>query len=535
MKKSLWLVAAFLCYYSTSFSQEKNPLVDSREVITNALKKYKDGKYKEAVEIYKQVPESDTNYSMLLNGLILAYYSDSNYVMSQKLAEVGLKRFPSKAPEWNNLLANSLDDAGKKEEALVVYDKIIKSCPYNYVAWYDKGVTYYRLKRFKDATVCFTKALLINPYYSLAHYYLGKVEMEQGNLVNAMMAFMGNMLVYPSNANHLRSVQNLNSISEVNKDIVEFTKKYKPSAINDFDAIQEIITSKVALDKGYKLKIKLEDVITRQVQVLMEKVEFNANDKGFFMQFYAPLLQKVYKDGLFEPFVFYMFSDLNIEKVQDYNKHNKKDLDKMKTVVVDYFNQIRESQTLEFNQRSTVKERFIINDSKVVGKGTIETDNKGKARLVGYSEFYHNNGAFKAKGKYDNDGERTGLWEFYYDDGTLKEKTNYASGKAQGVTESWYDNGVVQIKSNYVDDKENGVYTSWFYNGLKKEDENYANGNITGNFAYYNKYGILNSSGKYTDQKIDGSLKKYFENGALSSVTNYEKGIANGAFKSYTN
>ena len=253
MIKYFCLLGLCLNFCSISFSQQNNPLIDSKEVIDNGLKKYKEGKYKEAIEIYGQVSESDTNYSSVLNNLILAYYYDSNYVMSQKLSELGLKRFPSKAPEWNNLLANSLDNAGKKEEALLVYDKIIKSCPYNYIAWYNKGITYYRLNKFKEAKDCFYKVLLVNPYYSFAHYYLGKIEMEQGNLVNAMMGFIGNLLVYPGNANNDIAIKHLNSISEVNKEIMGYTSKYKPSNTNDFDIIQEILVSKVALEKGYKL------------------------------------------------------------------------------------------------------------------------------------------------------------------------------------------------------------------------------------------------------------------------------------------
>lgn len=531
--QKILIVLCFSLFCVTVFAQENVPLVNSGDIIKKATKLHDDSKYKEAMALYAQVSKSDTNYNTVLYEMALTAYADSSFEASKKYALEGLKLFPYQDSKFYGILANALDELGKPDEAIAVYDTILAKYPNQYSAWFNKGIVYYKQKKYKEATASFQRTVLINSYYTSAHYFLGKIAMEQGNLPQAMLSFATNLIVNPNNKYASTIVGYLSAISTINKDVAGYIKLHKPSNQDDFEVAQEIITSKLALDKKYKLTVDLEDGIVRQLQVLMEKLEYNAGDKGFWMQYYVPMYQSIYKQKLLEPMVFYMFSGLNIKTVQDYNKRNKKELQGFFGVATDYLNEIRYTRTLQQTAREAVKDRYIFEDGSVYGKGQYELNAKGQKILKGYWEFYNDNGKISAKGKYNDAGDREGEWNFYYSDGVLKETSMYKNGKANGKSTVWHTNGLVYTTSNYVDDKEEGKEETWYFNGIKRSEETFKAGVKNGEYKYYNTSGYLTSSGKYLNDKYDGQNLNYHLNGKVSTSINYTDGLQEGTYKEF--
>jgi len=193
------IVLCFSLSYMTVFSQENIPLVNSGDILKKAVKLHDDAKYKEALALYAQVPKSDTNYNTVLYEMALTAYADSSFEVSRKYALEGLKLFPYQDSKFYGILANALDELGKPDESIAVYDTILAKYPNQYSAWFNKGIVYYKQKKYKEATASFQRTILINSYYTSAHYFLGKIEMEQGNLPQAMLSFTTNLLINPSN------------------------------------------------------------------------------------------------------------------------------------------------------------------------------------------------------------------------------------------------------------------------------------------------------------------------------------------------
>src|SRR5665213_1472185 len=348
----------------------QNPLVDSKAVIDTGLALHDSGKYKEAIAIYQKVPRSDSNYADVLHELILSYYKDSNFVEAEKYANTALSLYPDKNTDWYNLLADIYDDTKRTDLALNAYDTILAQNPYSYITYFNKGITLMRATKFDDAEINFEKCLLLDPYYSSAHYFLAQMELLKGNLVQAMMSFTTCLMVAPDNRYEKNAVSFLSSISEMNTTITDYLQKYKPGKEDNFDDIQDILVSKIALDSKYKLKAGLEDPIVRQLQVVVEKLEYNANDKGFWMQFYVPLFKSLWDNNLFEPMVFYSFSSVDLKKIKEYNEKEKKKIDIFSTAATSYLNEVRESNELNYNNRSNVVQKLYIKDYRISGKGS---------------------------------------------------------------------------------------------------------------------------------------------------------------------
>lgn len=558
-KNTLYALSfTFLFFFFSGFllAQQNNPLVNSGELIEKGIKLHEEEKYKDAIKLYTQIPRSDTNYHLALHEIILSHYADSNYKACLPLIDEGIKYYPDKMFRWLNHKANVLDDMGKQQEALAVYDTLIKNFPNNVSAYFNKAITLMRMEKYDEAIPYFQQVILIDPYYTSAHYHLGRLSYFKGNMVQAMMSFMTTMLVNPSNRFQKNVIGFMSSIAQVNDEATEALKKYKPSKTDQFDALQEIVVSKIALDKKYKPLTDLDDKIIRQIQVIVEKAEYNAGDKGFWMQYYVPLYRKAFDDGYFEPMINFMFNNLQIEEIQKYNKKNEKKIEAMATAVRAFLDEIKGTRVLEPNKREAVKIRYHYSDGNLVGKGEVIPDGK-EVLLKGPWEFYHTNGALSSKGNFDATGKKQGEWNYYYENSKLKEKNIFKDDKVEGLSLDYHDNGLMYVSASYKNSELQGLKKTWYYNGILALEEEYKDGKRNGLYRKYNNRGFLEMEAQYVDgkqtgkvkdyynsgklsgegalveDKFEGPLKTWHENGNVKSEGNYSKGNKIGLWKTY--
>lgn len=537
MTKTL-LVSAVLLITSGLVSAQsqrelKNPLVNSAEVIRKGVELHDAGKYKDAIAMYNTVSKSDTNYADILHETILSQYADSNYDGAEKTIKVAMDMFPEKKNEWMTFLADIYDDTRREDKAIGIYDEILGANKYDYLTFFNKGVSLFRQEKLDDAIKCFQQCVMLNPYYASGHYYLGLAALHKGNLVESLMSFSTTLLISPGGNKYKKTLVLLVALSQMNDDVMNYVKKYKPGREDNFQDLQDILISKIALDKKYKLKADLEDPIVRQLQAMLEKLEYNESDKGFWMQYYVPLYKKLWDEKQFEPLIFSMFSELQIDEVKSYQKKNKKHLTEMADISSNYFNDIRESQTLILSQRPTAKTRYYVKNYKIMGKGQYSKNDKGESMLTGDWEFYFSTGTLRSKGRYDDQGNRVGEWRYYYEDGSLKEVTNFRNDKAEGKSETWHDNGLLYISTNYKDNLTDGTETMYYYNGNLRSVIKYVANKKQGAAKYYAASGYLSTTVSYNDDKKQGEQIDYYRSGKIESKANYVNNEVDGEYKEY--
>ena len=436
MKPILFLV--LVVSFTAPKAQTNNQLINSGDLLEQGGKLYDDGKYKAAIEIFKKVPRSDTNYSRVLVALASATFSDSDYNGSIQYARLGLKLFPEGFTDWYNQEGNTLVEAGKKTEAMACYDSVLQRNPYAYVVWFNKGLCFFKMEKYPEAAACFKKTLLIYPFYTSAHYYLGKIYLKNGNLPAALYCFTTNLAINPDNRYRDNSVSALSSIANVKDEVATLAANAKPGGEDNFDLQQEILLGKIALDKQYKLQTDVEDPITRQLQVLFEKTDYNKNDDGFCMQFYVPFYKKIYNEGGFNTLVNFMFSGLNIKTVTEFNKKRKKEIEDYKVEAGAYLDSIKVTEVLNMGERAAAQVHYYFENGYMVGKGAWRNVS-GKQTFYGPWEFYYNNGQLKSKGNFTDHESKDGEWVFYYKNGQLKEHSILADDSLSGKSTTWFD------------------------------------------------------------------------------------------------
>lgn len=139
-------------------------------------------------------------------------------------------------------------------------------------------------------------------------------------------------------------------------------------------------------------------------------------------------------------------------------------------------------------------------------------------------EMFWESGNRAAKGAYNSDRERVGLWELFYKDGRLLQTINYKNGKADGNVVMYYPGTNVKLLDcNYKDAKLNGEYRKYFNSGLKMEVGNYKDGLKHGYYTYYNADGFKHAEGEYTHGRRTGDWIKY-ERGEIQDTVEYING-----------
>jgi len=531
MKYLLLLLFAAIVLPDLSFAQ-KIELINSGELIKSGTMVHDSGQYKKALSIYNKISRSDTNYVWSLYERAMTCEADSQYKQAISYCEEAFSLHEQKEyePDLYNIYGNTLHDAGQAEKALTVFDAAIAKYPSYALLYFNKGVVQLALKRYAEAEALFQKALMVNPYTYSAHYQLGLTALRQGKIIPAYLCFTGYLLMNPSGKYWSKSINLLSQLSKGTDEILEYKNKRTVNPDDNYQATEDIVLSKIALDKGYKPIIALDDQISRQIQAIFEKLEYNESSNDFYIQYYLPYYKKVFTEGKFEPFINHIFSNATVQMIQDYNKKNKKKMDDFVTDARVYFDLLRESRELSFKKRDQVSDRYYFESGKLAGKGVLT--NNGKT-LTGHWEFYYPAGNIKGWGEYNAQGNREGVWMFYYRSGTLQAREQYKNGKLEGVSDNYFENGNPSTHEPYVNGQLDGMATTYYYAGNVKSKGSYKLGKKDGEVRAYYSNGNLYTVDDYVAGVLTGTSKEYYKSGGIKETEQFVNGKGEGDFKSY--
>lgn len=557
LKSVLLLALLSASLYSYSQEDKKDPVhISSGDLLAKGTNLYDSSRYEQAIDVLKLVERGDTNYVRALYSLSLCYYAQEQYAKSTEYCRKALqlnKDFEKVQPELLNQYGNSLDADGKAEEALAVYDSAIRRYPVYVLFYINKGNSLLTQKRYREAEVVLQQGLMINPYSYGIHFRLGLAAMHLGKTIPAMFCFTTSLLISPDSKYHSKCVDNLSAISKNVDYIRGYVDERKEEPNENFRLLEEIIQARIAVNVKYKPITRLDDPLCRQLQVLLEKLDYNAADNDFYMQYYVPYLKSVYSNGQFENFINYIFSDVNVSLIQEYNKKNKKQIDAFTQQATAYFSAIRSSRELAYAKRGSVSTEWFYSDEGLDSHGKyIESEKK----TVGPWEFFYNAGNLKSKGLFDEQGKKDGPWIFYHPNGNIRAKEFYKHGLREGEQTYYFSNGVMSSRSTLKNDEAEGEAVSYFFSGAIKTIGRYHNGKedgkkigftYTGDTSYIENYvqGVLQgesrtwSNGRrnlveyFSNDTLNGPYRSYYGNGKLRAEGLYKSGRQEGDWKFY--
>lgn len=525
--KTIVSAIALLFFISTAFAQNVKP-VNSGELISEGIKLHDQEKYKEAAAVYRTIPRNDTNYVRSLYELAYTLSSDSSYDEALKICNEGLTKEDSEYElDFLVLRANIVDDIGDSKRALQLYDSALTKYPNYQGLFFNKAIALLHLDKNEEAEEVLKSLLLRNPYYSSAHYRLGNLALAKGQLIPAMMCYYTYLLVAPEGSYSSSSINLLAAISKGSDDALQYVSKRKMTPEGNLGLVEQIVTSKIALDKNYKVLTSLDDPVIRQLQVMMEKLEYEKDNPDFFMQFYVPYIKDIFNKKLFEPAVYTAFSGVTIDKIQDYLKKNSKETTKAAQSINDHFHLIRSTRVLDYSKRISASPIYNFDEGVCFAKGRVEGGNE-----VGEWDYYHKNGNRKAIGMFIN-GKKDGKWTYYYDNGKLSGYDNWENGEQVGEDLTYNKKGVLVTKANFVNGKLDGEKTSYYAIGHAYSITAYSNGVESGLYQEFHISGKKKIEASFAEGELNGTYKSFFQNGKTEIIASYNKGKLNGTYQSF--
>jgi antitoxin component YwqK of YwqJK toxin-antitoxin module len=513
---SIVTIALAICTNTNGVAQTID-LIDSKAVIEKGIKLHEDEKYDEAVIEYKKITDNDTNYVLASYELIITYMAQKKDSIALLLCDEILPLRSSYTPGLIATKANLLDNLKRSDEALKTYEEGQKRYPLNYSYYYESGVLKMRQKKYFEAYSWFEKSVKINPYHANTHYQMGLIALKQGKLIPCMLAWQYYLILDNSTDRAKQLINTLEAMSKNEYDMGEAEQIKEMDNFTDYSELEALVKSKVALSSKYKSETKLKFDLTKQLQLILEKIETSPSDKGFYAEFYAPFYKKIYANKMLDAFTYDILNGLNNEDVNSWMKKNKEKYNAFANFVANYVIENKTTYEEDLNGQKIKAQHYFNSNYKITSVGNVNSENKN----IGYWKYYYPSAIVKAEGPYNNTQQKDGVWKYYDNGGAITSLERVSNNKYEGSLETYYFNGAKSTTLNYKADVLEGEQTKYYSTGAKNTVYNYTNNKENGQRSQYYKNGKLEYEVNIVDGKFEGPCTTYHENGNIKSKSSY--------------
>lgn len=527
--------------------------VPSGDLISRGIELFGEGRYDEAVEVYKMVHENDSNYTLMLAELALAKIQLEQYDRAIYYTKKGLSQPTSYRQHLMRTMGTAYDLSGFTDETINIYQEAIDLYPYSYLLHYNLGVTFMKVERYHEAVKSFQEALRCNPYHASSHMLLGILMARQELFTKALLSLQTFLAIEPHSG---RSNQILVYVENICSNYLdpthgEFINPFTDNTL--FNEIDHLIKSKVVLNPRYQSPIPFDASLVKQTSMIFETLQFDVVSDDFWVEMYFPFYKAIRDENLLVPFLYTILRSTGRETVQEYieNRRNQAELNRF-YAAGPFLSQIREYRTIEINGEELKLACNYYDNGSLNTLGN--TDASGKA--YGLWQFFYPNGELMSVGYMIND-VKDGKWKYYDNRGLLEMVENYDNGILNGEFRNYHETERISLLANYVNDKIEGeaflfnifgdtiqIFTlketqlhgkakSFYSSSQLREDYYYDNNEIDGEFLLYHYNGELANKTNFKNGVKDGAYLEYFSNKMLSMKGYYVDGKEIGEWRSY--
>lgn len=541
--------------FSLSISNAQTLLeVDSKKIIEKGVEFHDSNKYQEAINEFKKVNKNDTNFVLACLELANSYIANGQDSLAIDACDQASVLPSSFSPNILLYKANALDDLKKSDEAIKLYEEGIKKYPLNNSFYYELGVLKYNQGKYQEANDYIVQSIKCNPYHAASHNQMANIALKQGKLIPAMLAWQFYLMI-DNSSNRARSI--IGELEKMAKNEYEFKDVLKVDGLSeqdDFSELEALVRSKAALSNKYKSKLKLNFSITKQMQLIFEKITTVKSDKGFYMEFYAPIFEAMNKKDYFEPYAYSILAGVDNGDVNSWMKKHKNETEEFARWFINFLGENFSTYETTLNGKK-INARHWYLSNKILSVGNKDA----MGGNIGYWNFYFSNGILRSEGAFNDINKREGIWKYYYPSGVIKDLENYKNGSIEGIVEEYYTNGSIQTQKNFLNSQLDGLQSLYYATGGKqntyeykagkqegKESNYYTNGKLKyellmtngkyeGPFIQYYKNGHIMEKSAFKDNNRSGNYESYYNypEKTLKAEANYDKGIAMGEYKSY--
>jgi Tfp pilus assembly protein PilF len=216
--KKICFVLLMTFFALNLFAQDKEQV---KKIVNEGIELHDKGDYAAAIRKYDEAlqidpDDFDANYEKSYS-----LFAAKNYEECIALCKVMIVKFANnyKTGAVYANYGNALDDMGKADEAIEQFTEGISKFPDSHLLYFNRGLAYMRLKKYKEAREDYVHTLAINPLHPSSNYYLAQL-LQNENRIPAMLAFVTFIAIEPQSDRTAKAAQAINQImySNIKKD-----------------------------------------------------------------------------------------------------------------------------------------------------------------------------------------------------------------------------------------------------------------------------------------------------------------------------
>lgn len=547
--KSLFISLTLLVTATLTAQTDYSAVYNSKEFIKNGVKLYEEQKYDAAIKEYNKVDLLDPEYGTAQYEIAMALSAlEKKDELKAHFEKLQKTEWMKKLPTLYTLYGSYLSDGEQYEAAEKVFKQGLQYIPNSTNHQYNLAILYYRAKKNQECVDLLKKIIAENPNSASSHYLLGSIALENGKIAEGSMALLSYLTIAPTGKFAKNAVFKLNA--KMGENYLDKSKLVFSKTGDNFEELETILRNQLPLRSAYKIESKIDDVVVRQVQAVLEYIQTHKMGDGYFENIYVPWLKSIGDQKQIEGFSYYILMGLEEELGKNLLAQKKK--------------------IIQFSENFIGKDFWSVYARRKMNlfgeeKEVIVYLDEGMPNLIGSFVNGKKEGKFKLLNKFENlDGELQflndelhGVQKYYNDEGKVSEEKTFANGKLNGKRTVYYPNGTVSLEENYKDGvlegkstsynvaggincdgtfskgEINGTLICYHPTGTKKNESSYVNGKLEGVYNTYNKVGDLTSTETYKNGELEGKYLKYFDGKIIAEESEYKAGEIVASFKKY--
>lgn len=506
-----------------------NPLVKGEEYLN-------EGEYALAFEQFDKVHEGDSLFFRFAVHMKMAALV--NLEQYEKVKRIGDKYwfFRHELPtEFYLNYGTALDKLEEYDKAQKMYNSILEEYPTNYSLWYNLGISQLLEGNHEEALQTFKKTIEVNPFYDRVHLGMARLAFAEQQTTKGLMA-VGMFLIH--------STTRRNNFAQLRyADYMASSKYWKDEDFggsngldlggNPYASIDQLLHNYVALRDKYKTPSKLEFPLIKQLHLIATQMKDQGGDKNdYWYKTYGEFYGKMIEEKQFEGFSYVISTYAENESVQKTVSKKEKDLLEAYEWAMKFITERSQEADLSFMGMGKAKVNRDSKNHHIEILGDFELKNGGNT-LVGDIKFYGIEGRVTAEGRFNENGNKDGLWKYYHSNGRLKEKQIMKDGEPADTAFSYYSNGLLNLKVPYKNGKVDGKVLV-YNNGILSRSIYYENGEAgSGDLIDYHSIGTVNIKVPLVDGKANGTFKSFYDSGELFRTGEQKEGELSGARITY--
>lgn len=290
--------------------------------------------YEAAIIKYKQVLAANPWEVHALQELALTYLASKRYEDAISTAKLGIQCKSDSLPQFYMLIANALDEQGKRKEAIETYRAGVKLNPDIALLHYNLAISLRRAGEPAQAKSEAERAVRCDPRHASSHAVLAAIYNEMGYRIPAILAYSRFLELEPDSPRSKQMVPALLYLltsgvtqgqdkTQINITLVAPAKQLQDEG--DFEPA-EMMMSLIVAANAMEEKKKTVSAYERLVSIyagLGGALENSKPKNGFAAKYYAPYFAGLVREGHTEAFVAQSWKAAQIEGTANWETANE--------------------------------------------------------------------------------------------------------------------------------------------------------------------------------------------------------------------